>query len=280
MKQNDITYQDKLNELRLDISHPNSKGFVFIVVEGDSDIRLFRKLFNLQHCKVEFVPGGKFKLEECVATLSGLYPLIIGIRDADFIHLGDSTYSKTNIFITDLHDMEMTLVAEDQVFSSLIFEYTSIIQEKHLEVRQNILKALKGLSLLKLLNENEQLGYHFEGVGFQDLLLFPDYDLDLHQYFLRVLKKSFDPLVTDYSIVLQKVNVLKASNPDLFQLCNGHDCIKALSEFLREYGHAKSISDEIISSSLRMVFNESHHRKTTLFLNTKSWADSHDCEIY
>jgi hypothetical protein len=40
MKKEDITYQDKIDELILDISHPNSKGLVFIFVEGESDIKL------------------------------------------------------------------------------------------------------------------------------------------------------------------------------------------------------------------------------------------------
>ena len=73
-----VTYQDKLNELRLDIIHPKSKGKVFVCVEGESDVRLFRKFFNLDHCKVECIPGGKFKLEECVIELVKVYQLIIG----------------------------------------------------------------------------------------------------------------------------------------------------------------------------------------------------------
>jgi len=47
MRKKDITFQEKFNELRLDISHPNSKGKTFVLVEGDSDIRLFRKFFLL-----------------------------------------------------------------------------------------------------------------------------------------------------------------------------------------------------------------------------------------
>ena len=79
MRKQDITYQDKLNELRLDISHPNNKGIAFVLLEGESDIRLFRKLFDLDNCKVEAIPGGKFKLEACVDELANIYPLIIGI---------------------------------------------------------------------------------------------------------------------------------------------------------------------------------------------------------
>ena len=113
MKKQDITYQDKLNELKLDISHPNNSGIAFVLVEGESDIRLFRKFFNLENCKVENIPGGKFKLEECVRELMNNYPLLIGLRDADFLHLEGTAYSEPNMFLTDLHDMEMIVVSED-----------------------------------------------------------------------------------------------------------------------------------------------------------------------
>jgi hypothetical protein len=89
MKRTDITYQDKFNELRLDITHPNSKDINFVFVEGQSDIKLFRKLFSLDKCKVENIPGGKDKVEECVANLLPLCKLVIAVRDADFIHLSN-----------------------------------------------------------------------------------------------------------------------------------------------------------------------------------------------
>ena len=69
MKQQDITYEYKLNELRLDIRHPNSRGHTFVLVEGESDIRLFRKFFDLENCKVENIPGGNLKVEDCVEEL-------------------------------------------------------------------------------------------------------------------------------------------------------------------------------------------------------------------
>src|SRR5580693_6880159 len=121
MRKQDITYQDKLNELKLDISHPNSIGKVFVLLEGESDVRLFRKLFNLENCKVENIPGGNPKLEECVQTLIANYALVIGIRDADFIHLNNIPYQKANIFLTDFHDIEMVMISTDELFSALAF---------------------------------------------------------------------------------------------------------------------------------------------------------------
>ena len=138
MNKKDITYQDKMNELRLDISHPNSKDVNFIFVEGDSDIKLFRKFFLLDKCKVESIPGGNVKLEECVSTLIEDYPLIIGIRDADFKNLDSFCYSNKNMFLTDFHDIEVTMLSQEVVLSSLVFEFTDFPKSQHLQFRNNI----------------------------------------------------------------------------------------------------------------------------------------------
>lgn len=273
MKKEDITYQDKLNELRLDISHPNNKGLAFVLLEGESDIRLFRKLFNLDNCKVESIPGGKFKLEECVGVLVNVYPLIIGLRDADFIHLENQPYTKANMFLTDLHDMEMMLISEENVFSALIFEYTSLSQDKHSEVRNNILTSIEQISLLRWLNEKENLEYKFEA-GFQDLISFVNLKIDFDQYFSRVISKSPNAKLIDISIVLQKLKDLKEINPDLFQLSNGHDFMKALSQYVRVSGDGRTLGDENISSIFRIAFTLNHFKKTKLFSETKSWAEN------
>ena len=106
MQRGDISYQEKLNELRLDITHPYSKNINYVFVEGKSDIRLFRKLFNLDTCKVETIPGGNPKLEECTSELLSFHTSVLGIRDADFIHLSDDEYAKNGMFLTDCHDIE------------------------------------------------------------------------------------------------------------------------------------------------------------------------------
>jgi hypothetical protein len=279
MKQQDITYQDKLNELRLDISHPNNNGIAFVLLEGKSDVRLFRKLFNPETCKVENIPGGCPKLEECVGVLVSIYPLIIGIRDADFIHLRNESYSKTNMFLTDYHDMEMMLISEDEVFNAFLFEYSSLSLDEHEEARNSIFTTIEQVSLLKWLNEKEHLGYQIE-VGFQDLISFNNLDIDFEQYFARVIAKSPNAILVNLSIVMQKLQSLKATNPDPFQICNGHDFVKALSKYVKETGDGRTVKDEIISSSLRMAYTYEHYKMTHLFTSTKSWSDNNNCSIY
>lgn len=280
MKKQDITYQDKLNELRLDVSHPNSKGHAFVLVEGDTDIRLFRKFFNLENCKVETIPGGKFKLEECVGELLTVYSLVIGIRDADFIHLDSTTpYTKTNMFLTDFHDIEMTLMAEDEVLSALVFEYTSIPVAEHISTRNDIIKSIEQISYLKWLTELENLEIKFDA-GFQDLISFSKFEINFTEYFQRLLSKSPNAKITDVGTIVNKINDLKSKDSNPFQLCNGHDFMKAFSQFIKAHGKVKTINDEILSSAFRMCFRNEFLTRTKLYQQTKSWSDSNSCEIY
>ena len=280
MKKQDITYQDKFNALRLDMSHPNSRGQAYVLVEGDSDIRLFRKLFDMNHCKVERVPGGNPKVEACVETLRTFYALVIGIRDADFIHLNTTPYSKPNMFLTDFHDIEMTLIAEDAVFSAILFELTNKQKQEHSAIRTAIFNIIEAISLLKWLNDREDLKIEFGKTGFQDLISLAHSNIDFPQYFSRLLGKSENIRINDIAIVQEKINALKTRQPNPFQLSNGHDFMKALSKFLAETQQANRMSDEDIASAFRISFTDAFFKKTALYQHTKSWADSNNCVLY
>jgi hypothetical protein len=280
MRKQDITYQDKINELRLDTSHPKSNGLTFILVEGDSDIRLFRKFFNLEYCKVELIPGGNKKLEEGVDELLKIYNLIIGIRDADFINLSENPYTKTNMFLTDQHDIEMCMISEDNIFETIVIEFTDIPILENILVRNKILKLIEQISLLKWLNEIENLEIKFEGTGFQDLITFQNNTIDFNEYFSRLISKSPNAKIIDIKVIKTKIEDLKAKNPNPFQLCNGHDFIKALSQFLREKGKTKNLNDDLISSIFRINYSNDLFSKTDLYSKTKEWAENKKCTIH
>ena len=279
MTRKDVTYQDKLNELKLDLRHPNSRGICFILLEGETDVRLFRKLFNLENCKVEHIPGGNPKVEAAVTELLENYELVIGIRDADFIHLGNTPYSQPNVFLTDYHDIKMTMIAEDEVIKAFTCEYTELPTAKHISVREDICSIIEEISLLKWLNEIENLELAFNNTGFQHLLR-PISKINFEDYFSRLLSNSPEAKTSDINIIKAKISALKTENPNPFQLCNGHDFIQAFSEFIRQQGKEKGINDSNTASTLRMSYTKEHFYKTKLFTSTKNWADSKNCDIH
>ncbi len=279
MKKADISYQEKLNELRLDISHPNSNGISFILLEGDTDIRLFRKLFNLNNCKVENIPGGNKKLEECVQTLVKIYPLIIGIRDADFIRINESEYLLNNMFLTDLHDIEMTMLNFEPILNAIVFEYSNLDIEQHLAFRNKLLEVIKHISYLKLLNDKENLELIFSS-GFQDLISFANQKIDLDQYLDRVISKSPNALIKDKEILKVKIVAIEQQNPDLLQITNGHDLINSVAKYFREEEKRNGLSGENLEATLRMLFNIDFFSRTNLYEQLDNWKNQNNVQIF
>ena len=280
MIRGDITYKDKLGELRLDISHPNSRGINFVFVEGESDIKLFRKLFDLDKCKVENIPGGKKKLEECVSDLLSIYNLIIGIRDADFIHLDDTAYTENNMFLTDCHDIEMTMLSQSLVLDAILCEFTSLPKNEYCQFLDNMMKSIEMVSYLKWLNDKENLDLTFKGCGFQDLINFDNLDISFPDYLSRVLAKSTSAKITCQQTINSKISVLQQATPSSRQLTNGHDLVITFAKFFREVIKHKGLTDENIASTLRIAFTVEHFKSTSLYESLLGWMNQNNTELF
>ncbi len=286
MKRSDISYQQKLDELIFETRHPKNRNRVFILLEGESDVRLFRKCFNMNVCKVEAIPGGNPKLEECTAMLAGRLPRVFGIRDADFLHLQAAHYDQPNMFLTDYHDMEMTLVANPHVFAEVLAEHAPVDdplgheRARQQEFRAQLMAALEAVSLLKWLNAREDLRLCFSGCGFVDLIRFDDWGFDFAGYFQRVLKKSPDAVIRDMALILPQIEALKALDPHPFHLCNGHDFMQVLASAMRELWKLKGMRDDDMAKCFRLAFNREQWQQTALFRATQTWAQVRQCEIH
>lgn len=279
MKKEDVTYETKIGELRLDFKNPNSKGINFIFLEGVSDVRLFRKFFDLDKCKVESIPGGNSKLEECIATLLSSHALIVAIRDADFIRMTNPSYRKNNIILTDFHDIEMTILSHSESLNALLTEYTSIDSSDFSKIRNILMNLLSSISLLKLNNDINSRKLKFES-GFIDLLDFNNMRIDISQYISRILSKSTNATITDKQFLQKEIETTDIQNYDLLQLTNGHDLTKVLASFFNQkHGH-KGVSDTDIESNLRISFNMDIFKRTSIYKEILNWEQANNTSIF
>ncbi|TXI96937.1 MAG: DUF4435 domain-containing protein [Burkholderiaceae bacterium] len=279
MKKQDITFQDKYDEMLLEIAHPNNSEMVFVFVEGDTDVRIFRKLFSSKKCKVESIPGGNPKVEECTEKISEKIDLVFGIRDADFIHLGGEEYSRHNVFLSDFHDVEVTFILEDEIFSSILLEHSNLPVESHPTTRQFIVNAISDVSYLKWLNSKEDLEFCFSPIT--EFIPFNESPFNVKEYFLeRVLNKSSNPKIRDFDVVASKIENLKSLNPHPFYLCNGHDFIIALALFLRTKHAAKNVTENSLASAFRIAFTFEHWKRTKLYQQIEDWSRINSCSLY
>ncbi len=291
MKQSDINYEDyKKGELHLDFLHPHSQNKIFIFVEGEDDVRLFQKFFDLNKCKVEYIPGGKNKLESHVKDLlkERKNKLIVAIRDADFLRITNPNYQNENIILTDCHDIEMTSINQKEPFKSLLCEYAETLYAETLKesefdmTKQTLLEIIRPISLLRLANSQEKIGLRFKNVKFQKLLDFDKKEVNITNYVQIVLKQSKNITLT-YEELVQKIEDLENQDFDLYQLTNGHDMANVLSAFFNKKhknGRKKDLSNSRIEKDLRLCFHIECFKKTQMYQELKKWETKNSTSIF
>lgn len=273
MKQSDVTYKEKLNELRMDLQHPRSHGIAFALVEGDSDIRLLRKFFRNERCKVERIPGGKPSLLQCIEELKA-YVLIFGICDADFDNLDGVAYG-ASVFLTDCHDMEMTIIKDDPTFESLMHE---AMVHNYAEFRGRVISTIENLSLLKWLNMRESLELNFRP-SFSPLISCAHWNMSIEDYIDWVLAKSPQARNTSRASLLSKMDTLRLNNPDCWQLTNGHDFFRCASKYLKDVYGMNHMNEDSLHAFARVAYSLDRFKTTTLYTNISHWCSKNGCDI-
>ncbi len=274
MIKSNVSYQDKINELRLDFMNPNTKNKTFILLEGDSDVRLYCKLYPQDNFKIEVLPSGKIYLEKGLQELSPLFKKIIGIRDADFAHLENQKPSVANLFFTDFHDTEMIMVASSATFSAILHEFCSLSQTEHNKIRQKLLAALRFVSYFRWYNELNKLEFSFEGATFGDIFNAQTFAIDNQKYVEKVVQQSRNAKITDIETILAVVNQLADENHDSFQLCNGHDFLNILALYLTTQ-NKEGLNEKRLASHFRIAYNFSEYQQTKLYEQVKNWFVEH-----
>lgn len=278
MRKEDITPESKITELRLDISNPNSRGKVFVLLEGESDVKLYRKLFNNDTCKIETIPGGKIFLEKGLEILNDVYKLIIGIRDADFLHLEGQKPQFSNLFLTDYHDYELMISSDYQCIRSILNEYTNFDSKEYEGICNRILNAIRFLGYLRWYNEIENLEFNFRGLGLNDLFNERSFTFDDKVIIETVITRSPNAKVKNVEQIFNSVQRLHNDNHDLLQVCNGHDFMKVMAILCSS--RQKGISDKDMASLFRVAYNQTMFQKTQLFKDTSDWASQNKVILY
>ena len=274
----------KLNELKMSKNHPLTKNRVFILLEGKTDIKLFRNIFNHQTTYIQEI-NGKEKIIEALKILqSEGFVKIFGIKDADFDHLENTIYKNINLFLTDYSDMEIQMV-ESYAFESLINEYS------HKDCYEDFLENLKN----KLYNEALIIGYlrwfneknfkengnyllRFKGVNFNNFIEVSkcNISININKFFIEIIQYSNSNLNSDDLKCI--INNLKSISDDYLQICNGHDITKLLAYLFNHQGNSDktNIKQERVEEALRLSYNFNDFKETDLYFNLNNWQQNYN----
>lgn len=262
--------------------HEDSEGKVFILIEGTDDEKIYRHFLNEQ--KVIF-----YVTKNCLYVVELLRifktnPLhknkIIGIKDADFDHMLHRSYPDLeNLFLTDFHDIEMTILSVSEEFESSLkaeccLQTTTPLVEK-------VAKDLKSLSYLRLYNEvtvadKELEGVKLDGINFNGITYSAFYDGEnaiTWEQCLEHVKSTCNNSRLEHYPTTEMIKLFADSyiDPDLKQLTRGHDLVFALQVRLQKLNRKNSLGYKELCLILRTTCSRERFERTDLYHQLNEW---------
>ncbi|MGZ4957038.1 MAG: DUF4435 domain-containing protein [Methylobacter sp.] len=266
---------DTVGEIRQARRHPIGKNYLWVLVEGITDQKLYTKLIDGNNTRVEIVPGkdnGVGPLRNAMLMLIQETDRVIGIRDADFLHLDEKQETIDCLFLTDAHDGEMMLLSCDTAFESIVAEHLPRERVDFKNFRHKLLASLAFLSGIRWHNSTENLELNFKGLGLNNF--YDAINLTLHKAQCIQEIENRSP-TKRCSIQLDEIDLKINDISDHYNLCNGHDVEKAFAQHVTEanksISNTKGVKDTDIGIALRIAYRKEDFATTKLYKHLRDW---------
>ncbi|MGP5438383.1 hypothetical protein ACTXLR_02875 [Psychrobacter faecalis] len=261
-----------INSILMSFNHPDGKR-KNLIIEGKTDIKLFKNFINETQVKVRAVTG-----KDNVLKVMNDFPVdkkyfIHAVADADFDHILDrkDERERNKIYLTDFHDMEIIMVLSDS-FDRLFNEYRDYSVENDSmnanELKSKIFEICKELGKIRYLNYINNYELKFKNISYDDCITFKDDSLilDLDVLLHKLIQRSEHGKVSVDALKM-KLMELEGDYFQLEQICCGHDFTKLLAIFLKESKdfEGKNHSADKLESSLRVSFSINNFKYFELY---------------
>ena len=273
--QQHLDENDTIGEIRQARRHPIGKNYLWVLVEGITDQKLYAKLIDGSNTKVEIVPGktkGIEHLRNALSVLTRETDSVIGIRDADFLHLDEQQETIDCLFLTDAHDGEMMLLSCDIAFESIVAEHLPRERCDFRNFRNKLLASLGFLSGVRWINNTENLELNFKGIRLDNFYDAINLTLNKTKCIQEVENRS---PAKKRSIQLDEIDLKITDISDHYNLCNGHDVEKAFAQHVttanKSISNTKGVKDTDIGVALRIAYRKEDFAATKLYSHLRDW---------
>lgn len=268
-----VDENDKKNEIRMLFRHPLYKNRIIVIVEGGSDVRLFRGLFHCERTKVEPIDGKK-ELLSAMNDLSIEYPeQVLAICDADHENITGTAKmaEEYSVYMTDCHDAELMMM-QSPALESFIHEYSA--SEDVSDIKNNLfdvaLKAAYPIGILRWINYENKLNLNFKGLNFNEFVNTDNLDVAINmQSLVNILlgRSGLKPPFVDYSYLISKIDIYTQKNESGIQVCCGHDVSNLIAIIYRQKSVSidRNMDVKKVETALRLSYQKEYFFDTKLF---------------
>lgn len=256
----------------------------FLLLEGSTDKKFYERFTDRLKCKLTVVSGKPSSKIIVIQVLEILdrdnFQGVLGIADADFDRLEQTPERSSNLILTDTHDLE-TLIIQSPALNKVIAEFGSEekIKAFNRDIRITLIEASLSIGYLRWVSQLDKLNLTFEDIEFKkfinDKTLKPT-EIDL---IITIQNKSQNKpqyLAVKSEDLQQRVNNIKSSNHDLWQVCCGHDLVEVLSLSLQKAigtYNANEVKPEVLERNLRLAYEEAYFLNTQIYTSVVAWEN-------
>ena len=257
-----LSKEDMISDIVLSLGADINKKQVFLVVEGEDDIK-FLRAFLADNVFVYESYNGKHGVEYIVEDYFKNDERVIGIRDRDY----QVEYTFEKLFYYDYNCMEMMLINNDNVLKNIYVEFYrgQLTSEK---LRSKVLKELKIMSVMRMLNEQNGWGKKFKGISLNIAWNQDKQKLERNRIISKFNKINAEFIDENILHIIEQELKNEWNEEEFYEYTQGHDFSTLLATICNQYIN-KEIKNTDIESHCRCIFREDDFVKTKLYNTIK-----------
>ena len=267
-----LSKEDIISDILLCLGADIHKENIYLLVEGEDDIKFLRP-FLTDNVYIYESYDGKNGVEYIVGERFGTNLRVIGIRDRDY----QIAPISDKIFYYDYGCMEMMILKNDDVFKHLCAEYYRG-EESAQQLRINLLKELKCLSVIRMYNERENWGKKLRGISIIAAWNSIEKKIDNEVILSKVNQINGGFFKDD---VLQKIEQeckREWSEEEFYNNTQGHDFSMLYAGICNQYKQ-KGMNYSEIEASSRCIFRQNDFEQTNLYGRLSEYENLHHFRI-
>lgn len=268
----------------------------YLIVEGKKDSKVYGKFLDKDTIRIKEAFGFLKVLKVLEILFERGFDRQVGIIDSDFSSIMERTLPQVEVFVTDDHDIEMTIIkteALESVVEALLGkESITEFCNKYGPLRQVLFDSCIDLAYLKLANATDNLGLVFKPKG-QDgnPIKYKNFICNKTLSYLgRELlvdtvinySRNRSATISDKAEILISIEKVSKNKYDVYHLINGHDVCNAIFIMLKYVLKSRNpilFDYNAVEEMLAMAFDFSFFSKTKLYQALISWANAQSIKI-
>lgn len=251
----------------------------FLLVEGDTDARAFKKIV-VAECIVQPCHD-RDKLFGVVKILNtDDFAGFVAIADRDF-DWATPALSADNLLYTDLNDFELMVIATS-CFDVFLIEYANAEKLGAIEgatgksIRDVVVSVAQVIGALRVLSRKNGWALSFKRPKIK-FAPRDTFDLEVERLIAAALGTGNRAVLPSDAEVGKLVKALIAEVSDPWKLSSGHDVCEIIAHGVHNvFGRAHVLLErtgEAIEEALRLCFSFAAFRETRLFKLLRDWQD-------